>query len=109
MSITTAQEIFSDAIPGRLKAKPELQGQINARYKFVLTGDGGGTWLLDLTQPGGAIGQGDGEAACTLTIPAEVLIDIVNGKSKAMMAFATGKLKVAGNAGLAAKLLPLLG
>ena len=107
MPAANVAEIFDAHIPQKLKDKPSLQGQINATYLFDVTGDGGGQWIVDLTQPGGVITAGGGSAACTVTISAVSLLDIVNGKLKAPMAFMAGKLKV-NNAGLAAKLLPLL-
>lgn len=109
MSVSTARDVFTTALPARLAAKPELVSQINAIYKFVVNGDGGGTWLVDLTQPGGVIRETDGEATCTVTVGADTLVDIVNGKAKAQMAFMMGKLKVAGDIKLAMKLGPLLG
>ncbi|MSP91957.1 MAG: SCP2 sterol-binding domain-containing protein [Myxococcales bacterium] len=107
MPAANVAEIFDAHIPQKLKDKPSLQGQINAKYLFDVTGNDGGKWIVDLTQPGGVISQGGGEAPCTVTISATALLDIVNGKLKAPMAFMSGSLKV-NNAGLAAKLLPLL-
>ncbi len=108
MAVSSVSEIFEKQMPDRLKAKPDLVQKINSSYKFVVTGDGGGTWLVDLTQPGGKISAGDGAAKCTLTVGAKELVDIVNGKLNAQMAFMTGKLKVAGDMGLALKLGSLL-
>lgn len=109
MAVTTAAEIFEKQMPERLKAKPELAQKINATYKFIVTGDGGGTWFVDLTQPGGKITAEDAPAKCTITVGSGPLVDIVNGKLNAQMAFMTGKLKVAGDMGLALKLGSLLG
>ncbi len=109
MPVSNAAEILEKQIPDRLKAKPDLAGKINASYKFVVNGDGGGTWVVDLKQPGGVVTKGDGEANCTITVGAQDFVDIVNGKTNAQMAFMTGKLKVAGDMGLAMKLSQLLG
>jgi putative sterol carrier protein len=109
MAVTSAAEIFEKQMPERLKSKPDLAQKINSTYKFVVTGDGGGTWLVDLTQPGGTISATDGAAKCTLTVGSKELMDIVNGKLNAQMAFMTGKLKVAGDMSLALKLGALLG
>jgi putative sterol carrier protein len=109
MAVNTAAEIFERQMPDRLKSKPDLAQKLNTTYKFVVTGDGGGTWFVDLTQPGGKITAGDGNAKCTITVGSKELVDIVNGKLNAQMAFMTGKLKVAGDMGLALKLGSLLG
>lgn len=109
MAVSSAKEIFEVNMPQRLVDKPDLAQKINAVYKFVVTGEGGGTWLVDLTQPGGKITEADGQANTTITITAQDFVDIVNGKLNAQMAFMTGKLKVAGDMGLAMKLTALLG
>lgn len=108
MAVTTAREVFDSHMPRRLQDKPELQQQVNAIYKFVVGGDGGGTWLVDLTQPGGKVTEADGDAACTVTVSAETLVAVVNGKTNAQVAFMTGKIKVAGDMKLAMKLTALL-
>jgi putative sterol carrier protein len=109
MAIANAAELFETQMPARLQAKPELAQKINAVYKFVVNGDGGGTWLVDLKAPnGGKISKADGDANCTVTIGAQDLVDVVNGKTNAQMAFMTGKIKVAGDMGLAMKLQSLL-
>ncbi len=108
MAITDAGEIFDTRIPERLRTRPELIEKVNATYKFVVSGEGGGTWVVDLTQPGGKVVAGDSGAMCTITVGAKDLIDIVNGKLGATAAFMTGKLKVAGDMGLALKLGTLL-
>lgn len=109
MAVAKASEIFETHMPARLASKPDLAQKINAIYKFVVNGDGGGTWLVDLKQPGGKISMAEGDANCTITIGAQEFVDIVNGKLNAQMAFMTGKLKVAGDMGLAMKLTQLLG
>lgn len=108
MAVSSAAEIFETHMPGKLAAKPDLPAKINAIYKFVVNGDGGGTWLVDLKQAGGTISKADGEANCTITVGAQDFVDIVNGKTNPQMAFMTGKIKVAGDMGLAMKLSQLL-
>lgn len=108
MAVETAKDVFETHIPNRLKEKPDLIEKINASYKFLVGGDGGGTWLVDLTEPGGKIAAEDGDAKCTITIEGSDLVNIVNGKLNAQMAFMSGKLKVAGDMGLAMKLGQLL-
>ncbi|MBC7795011.1 MAG: SCP2 sterol-binding domain-containing protein [Clostridia bacterium] len=109
MAVASVAELFDTQMPARLQAKPDLAAKINAIYKFVVNGDGGGTWLVDLKQPGGVVSKADGEANCTVTINAQDLVDVVNGKTNAQMAFMSGKIKVAGDMGLAMKLQSILG
>ena len=107
--INSVAEVFSTHLPSRLKARSELLAKINTTYKFIVTGDDGGTWVVDLTQPGGVISEGDKDAKCTITIASKDFLDLIGGKVNAQMAFMTGKLKVAGDMGLALKLGSLLG
>ena len=109
MAVENARQIFETHLPARFESKPDLVEKINAVYKFVVQGDGGGTWVVDLTQAGGKVTESDGDAACTITVGATDLVDIVNGKLNGQMAFMSGKLKVAGDMGLALKLGNLLG
>ena len=109
MAVTSARDLFDAQMPGRLAAAPDIAAKINAVYKFVITGAEGGTWTVDLTQAGGGkVSATDAAADCTITINAKDLVDVVNGKLNAQMAFMTGKLKVAGDIGLALKLGTLL-
>ena len=108
MAVANVNELFDKHMPERLKSKPDVVQKINSTYKFVVTGDGGGSWVVDLTQPGGKITAGDGTAKCVITVGAKDLVDIVNGKQNAQMAFMTGKLKVAGDMGMALKLGSIL-
>jgi len=109
MAVQSVKELFETQMPERLKAKPDLVQKLNTTYKFVVTGAEAGTWLVDLTQPGGKISSADEPAKCTITLTSENLLSIVNGKMNAQMAFMTGKLKIAGDMGLALKLGALLG
>ncbi len=104
MPVANVREIFATHLPKRLKDKPDLFQKVGASYKFVVTGAEAGTWVLDLTQPGGKITEGDGSAQCTITIATPDLLDLMNGKLNGQMAFMTGKLRLAGDLGLALKL-----
>lgn len=101
----TPQQIFGEKLPERLKTKGDKIGNINSIYQFEITGEGGGNWFLDLTQPGGKVGEGTSpDAKCTVTVGASDFSDIIEGKLNPQMAFMTGKLKVKGDMGLALKL-----
>lgn len=101
----TGQQIFGEKIAQRVRENESKISTINAIYEFKLTGDETSTWTLDLTVPGGKIFAGtSGNAKCTVTIALSDLADIVEKKLNPQMAFMSGKLKVAGDMGLALKL-----
>jgi putative sterol carrier protein len=109
MAVTSAKEIFETQLPGRLKDHPDLIQKINASYKFIVNGDEGGSWLVDLTKEGGVVCESEADAACTITIKDQDLVNMVNGDLNPQMAFMTGKLKIKGDMGLAMKLQALFG
>ena len=104
----TPKKIFEERIKGQVMSDPARAKQINAVYQFNITGDGGGTWTVDLTKPEVKSGAAD-SPGCTITVGDKDFVDLVTGKLNGQMAFMAGKLKVSGNMGLAMKLGQVLG
>jgi putative sterol carrier protein len=80
---------------------------VGGTYQFNLKNTSGKTqqWNLDLKNGTGAVGVGaPAKADCTLTVADEDFVSIMTGKVNAQQAFMQGKLKIAGNMGLATKL-----
>ena len=110
MSDLTTKSIFEEKISGDLKPNPDKVAGINAVYQFNITGDNGGTYYVDLTGDAPAVSAGTSDNAnCTITAADNDFIDMVSGKLNGQMAFMTGKLKIAGDMGLAMKLQKLIG
>jgi putative sterol carrier protein len=108
--MSTPKEIFEQKIPEKLKTNADKLATNNAIYEFNITGDGGGVWSIDLSGPDKKVVSGStGNAKCTVTVAANDFSDMIDGKLNAQMAFMTGKLKVAGDMGLALKLGSILG
>lgn len=99
----TPKQIFEEKIGPRLAADPAKAKAVNAVYQFDITGDNGGTWTVDLTQPAVTAGS-TGKAQCTITVSSKDFVDIITEKLNAQMAFLQGRLKVAGDMSLALKL-----
>ena len=105
----TPKEYFEVKVPENLKTKADKLASINAIYEFQIQGENGGTWSLDLTVPGGQVSAAStGKATCTVTMQDENFVKMVTGQLNPQMAFMTGKIKVAGNMGLALKLSSIL-
>ena len=49
MAVENVAQFFETNLPERLNGNPQLADQVGAIYKFVVEGDGGGTWRVDLT------------------------------------------------------------
>ncbi len=105
----TPDVIFEQKIPERLQSRADKIANINSVYQFDITGEGGGTWVIDLTQPGGKVSKGPSEnAKCIVTVAVNDFSNIIEGSLNPQMAFMTGKLKVKGDMGLALKLGTIL-
>jgi SM-20-related protein len=92
----------------RLRLRGTTKG-VTASYKFVITGDGGGTWLVNLTKEGGSVRAEDGEGDLTVTVAADTFLDAVNGKINVAKAFLLRKIRASGNLDLVIHLRDLLG
>lgn len=104
-----AQTSFETAIPGRINADLAKAKSIGAIFVFKITGDGGGTWTVDLKNDVGVrAGEADG-ADCTLELSHEDWQTISENPSAAMGLFFQGRIKVSGNPMLATKLQEILG
>jgi putative sterol carrier protein len=110
MADKTPREIFEQDIRENMKANPAKVKEINAVYAFVINGDTGGSWVVDLTKEGGEVREGAGDGAnVTITCDADTFVKVATGKMPGPQAFMTGKLKIKGDMNLAMKLGKVLG
>jgi putative sterol carrier protein len=100
--MTTAQEKMQQA-QAKISAHADRLRSIGAVYKFVLEGEGGGTWIAKFHDDP-AIEEGDGDAECTIIMAADDYVDMLEDRANPQQLFFTGKLKVEGDMGLAMKL-----
>lgn len=100
--MTTAQEKMEQAT-ARVSEHADRLKSIGAVYKFVLEGDGGGTWIADFRDTP-SIEARDGEAECTIKMAASDYVAMVEGRATPEQLFFTGKLTVDGDMMLATKL-----
>lgn len=78
-------------------------GTLNAVYKFVLEGDDGGTFLVNMMDDPG-ITETDGDAQCVIKMNAADFIELVESRADARQYLFMGKLRIDGNVGMAIKL-----
>ncbi len=93
-----AREFFE----GEIQKNAEKTAGVNASYKFEIEGDG--TWVVEIADGSINVSEGDGDAQCTVTVASEDFNAILDGSLNPQMAFMSGKLKIAGDMGLAMKL-----
>ena len=102
----TPQELFAE-LPEHFDA--EAWGDEDAVLAFNITGDDGGQWVATVDGGDLAIDEGTTEDAdMTMTCTDEDLMGMVNGSLNPVSAFMQGKVKIAGNMGLAMKLQKFL-
>lgn len=83
---------------------------INAVYQFNLSGDDGGSWVIDLASESKGVREGEEDGAqCIISMTAPDFMSMIQGSLNPQMAFMTGKLRVKGDMGLALKLQSILG
>lgn len=104
-----AKTDFTTNIPNKIKKNEENAKAIGAIYLFKISGDGGGTWTLNLKDELG-VTEGDlGNAECTIEMTDADWVTMSDTPGAAMQLYFQGKLKVAGNVMLATKLQQILG
>ncbi|MFA9202335.1 MAG: SCP2 sterol-binding domain-containing protein, partial [Candidatus Nanopelagicaceae bacterium] len=84
---------FIMTLPSRVN--PAAVGDANACFHFNIKGDDGGEFTVSAKD--GAVTATEGlsdEPTCVVTAEGELLMDIVNGKTNAMMSVFSGKLKL---------------
>ncbi|XP_032940883.1 hydroxysteroid dehydrogenase-like protein 2 [Catharus ustulatus] len=79
-------------------------------FQFELSGDGGGTWFIDLKTKGGSAGFGKPPVAAdvVMSMSSADFVKMFTGKLKPTLAFMSGKLRIKGNMALAIKLEKML-
>lgn len=94
---STSQRFNKDAAKG-----------LNAVFQFDLSGDGGGKWYIVINNEQCEHKEGTHPSpSMTLSMSAKDYLDMLNGKLNGQMAFMTGKLRIAGDMGLALRLQSL--
>jgi putative sterol carrier protein len=101
-AMTTAKQLL-ERLGAKISQDPSVTANFGAIYKFVLDGDGGGNWIVNLKDAAGAR-EGDGEADCTISLGASDFVDLVEGRANGQQLYFQGKLRIEGNFGLALKL-----
>lgn len=85
--------------------KPEAAQGVDTVIQYHLTGQEGGDWIVTIKDGQCSVTPGTAEnPKMTLTADSMDYKNVIMGKTNAMQAFMTGKLKMAGDLALAMKL-----
>jgi len=102
----TPKEIFEE-IKDKFAENEDTVKSVNGVFQFNITGDDGGSWVMDCRNAEVIEGTVD-DPDTTLTVDQDDFEAIYNGELNGMQAFAMGKLKVTGNLPLSLKIQNLL-
>ena len=103
----------ADDVKGIFNAMPQnfnadAAKGMNSVIQFNLTGDGGGSYHVAINEGACTVGEGaHASPNMTMTMAAQDYVDMISGKLNGQMAFMSGKLKIAGDMGLAMKMQSL--
>jgi len=102
-------EAIFDKISGVLNE--EMCSKVKSVFKFELTGDESGEWIVDIQNGAGSVGRaspGSPEASCTMVMESGDFAKMFKGELNSMQAFMSGKLKIKGDMAQAMKLEKLM-
>jgi len=103
----TVKEAF-DLMSGKFNA--DAAAGLNATFQYCIEGEGGGQWYCTIADGACTTTEGTHDSpGVTLTMASPDFLDLVNGKLNGQTAFMAGKLRIAGDMGLAMKLGALFG
>ncbi len=102
MADKTVSGIF-DGWQAKLAEHPEQAQAIGAVYQWVITGDGGGSWVLDCVTPAVRSGE-DTAAQCKITLSGEDFIAMESKTVPAPQLFMQGRMLIEGDMSLALRL-----
>lgn len=106
MATTEEVKAIFDGMPANLNA--DAAKGMNAVIQFNLSGDGGGNYNVTVKDGAATVAEGAAESPnMTMTMAAQDYVDMISGKLNGQMAFMSGKLKIAGDMGLAMKMQSL--
>jgi putative sterol carrier protein len=99
------KEIFSQ-MPNQINA--DAAKGMNSVIQFNLSGEGGGNYYVEIKDGTAKVSEGTHASPnMTMTLAASDYVDLIGGKLNGQMAFMSGKLKIAGDMGLAMKMQTL--
>jgi len=102
-----SDSIFEE-VKARIAGNSGLLKTVSAIYQFNVTSDTktSKSWTVDVKNPPGSVrlSKPDDKPDCTLNVSDTNLVALLTGKQSGQQLFSQGKLKIAGNLGLALKL-----
>lgn len=104
-----AQDLFNNLIPQGLAVYPDKAREINTTFRFVVSGDGGGDWILDCQANPATVQRTtqDSKAQCTVEMESVDFKTMLSDPSAGMKLYFQHKVRVSGDPMLLLKLTTL--
>jgi putative sterol carrier protein len=100
---------FMELLKAKLNDNPDAGKGINAIFQFLLAGENGGEWWIDLTKSPAVIEEGNNaNAGCTISMDALDFMAMMKKTANPMSLFMSKKLTVTGDMMLSMKLQNIL-
>jgi putative sterol carrier protein len=104
-----AKTSFTQDIPRSIDSDVDKAKAVDAVFLFIVQGDGGGVWTVNMKDAPGVTEGDAGSAECTIELSTEDWKAMTDKPRTAMQFFMQGKIKLKGNALLATKLQSVIG
>lgn len=102
---TSCKQAF-EMMPSRFR-KDAAKG-LTAVYQFDLSGEGGGKWQVRIHDEQCEVSEGAHPSPnITISMTAQDYLDMVQGKANGQVLFMSGRLRIAGDMGLALRMQSL--
>lgn len=93
--MASAAELFNEKVPKVISENTEKFKGINEIFKFVITGDNGGTWTIDCKADPATCSEGDtGNATCSIEISYENFQQLLGNMMLAMQFMSQKKMTI---------------
>jgi putative sterol carrier protein len=100
---------FTSDIPRSIDRDLDKAKAVGAIFLFIVNGEGGGIWTVNMKDAPGVTEGDAGNAECTIELSTEDWRAMTDKPGAAMQFFMQGKIKLRGNALLATKLQSVIG
>ena len=104
-----AKTSFTRDIPRSIDSDVDKAKAVDAVFLFIVTGQDGGVWTVNMKDAPGVTRGDAGNAECTIELSTEDWKAMTDKPGAAMQFFMQGKIKLKGNALLATKLQSVIG
>ena len=107
--MTSAAQLFETTLPHILRHSPQRATAVGGSFLFVLSGDGGGTWRVDLERTPPEVTADSTPARCTIEADVRDFEEMLAHPASVLQLYKEGRLRVSGDVALAGRLHLLFG